>query len=630
MKNRIDDYNLTNSFSGIYRGIIEDNKDPEKKGRCRVRIFGIHSKNLDKTSGEGIPTDELIWAEPAFPITGGGASGFGQFGIMLQGTQVFIFFEGGNFLQPRFFGWSPTLPETPPSVASNAKNSAVNQRKNAEDLIKSKWEGSIDKIPDDCRPDIPGAVARYFETSCRQPGFISSGKGDNGGASYGIYQFSSKTGGVEDFYKKGMSAEDRKYFDGISNKDWTNPNGECAQAWKKWSEENPDRAFKTQQDYMLADKYPVAAANFKAKTGIDPGSDRALQEMVISTVIQHGTGGQNTVFTAAGLNPSMSKEEMITAVYKDRSNVDVRFKSSSNNVKSGVLQRLGAEEPKIILGLSSEGGGNISADEAVNKLCPTSDELEKKNLEAYSKEGLDSPQPATEGYKDPEGVNPQPNRNDKPNLHQLAQGETNDTGLCHRNKNLDKNIPTVNAQKWEEPEHQAAPEYTKNVVIASAGGVIQEIDTTKGAEGYRVTHPSNSYHEMGANGNILTKANNNSYDLSKVDKNIMVGNNLTLSIINCSYTKIEEDRFIECKNNDINILENNKILVGKKQEETIGEDYILKISGKMDTKINGSNTIDIGSDKTETISGNSNIKVGGNMQINAGIFRVKAGMIYLN
>ena len=29
---------------GIYRGVVEDNNDPEKKGRCRVRVFGVHTK----------------------------------------------------------------------------------------------------------------------------------------------------------------------------------------------------------------------------------------------------------------------------------------------------------------------------------------------------------------------------------------------------------------------------------------------------------------------------------------------------------------------------------------------------------------------------------------------------------
>ncbi|MBD3320692.1 MAG: hypothetical protein GF350_06315 [Chitinivibrionales bacterium] len=45
---------------GIYRGVVEDNSsDPEKRGRCKVRIFGVHSPNKIETESDGIPTDQL-------------------------------------------------------------------------------------------------------------------------------------------------------------------------------------------------------------------------------------------------------------------------------------------------------------------------------------------------------------------------------------------------------------------------------------------------------------------------------------------------------------------------------------------------------------------------------------------
>ena len=44
---------------GIHRGVIEDNRDPEKRGRCKVRVFGIHTDIKIPTQFEGIPTDEL-------------------------------------------------------------------------------------------------------------------------------------------------------------------------------------------------------------------------------------------------------------------------------------------------------------------------------------------------------------------------------------------------------------------------------------------------------------------------------------------------------------------------------------------------------------------------------------------
>lgn len=95
---------------GIYRGVVEDNKDPEKMGRCKIRIFGVHTEKKLKEDLEGIPTEELPWSEPVLSLFEGSVSGFGQWTVPLQGSHVFLFFENGNILQPRFFASIPGKP----------------------------------------------------------------------------------------------------------------------------------------------------------------------------------------------------------------------------------------------------------------------------------------------------------------------------------------------------------------------------------------------------------------------------------------------------------------------------------------------------------------------------------------
>lgn len=101
-----------NRLDGIYRGVIEENNDPEKLGRCRIRVFGIHSHNKIQEEMDGIPTDELPWAEPVMGLFGGSVSGFGSWTVPLQGSHVFVFFEGGNPIQPRYFATVPGKPKT--------------------------------------------------------------------------------------------------------------------------------------------------------------------------------------------------------------------------------------------------------------------------------------------------------------------------------------------------------------------------------------------------------------------------------------------------------------------------------------------------------------------------------------
>jgi hypothetical protein len=100
----------TNKFHGIYRGVIEDNTDPEKLGRCKVRVWGVHDEVKIVSPTEGIPTDHLPWAEPCLGLIEGSVSGHGLFSVPLQGSHVFLFFEAGNWEAPRFFATAPGLP----------------------------------------------------------------------------------------------------------------------------------------------------------------------------------------------------------------------------------------------------------------------------------------------------------------------------------------------------------------------------------------------------------------------------------------------------------------------------------------------------------------------------------------
>lgn len=103
--------NLNDKLNGIYRGVVEDNhSDPLKIGRCKIRVYGIHTPNKIKTSTDGIPTDELPWSEPCLSLFEGSVSGYGEWVVPLQGSHVFLFFENGHILKPRYFASAPGIP----------------------------------------------------------------------------------------------------------------------------------------------------------------------------------------------------------------------------------------------------------------------------------------------------------------------------------------------------------------------------------------------------------------------------------------------------------------------------------------------------------------------------------------
>lgn len=98
------DYEKNHNYN--YRGVVEDIDDPEKAGRIRVRILGIHSDNKSY-----VKTEHLPWAIPAtsIGIDGGGLRNIGNFKVPDIGSHVFVFFEYGDHNFPVYFAAAPAI-----------------------------------------------------------------------------------------------------------------------------------------------------------------------------------------------------------------------------------------------------------------------------------------------------------------------------------------------------------------------------------------------------------------------------------------------------------------------------------------------------------------------------------------
>lgn len=70
----------------FYRAIVEDNNDPDKCKRVKVRIFGLHTSSTSHASADGLP-----WAEVMGGTDFGLVSGVGISSILRKGTMVWVF-----------------------------------------------------------------------------------------------------------------------------------------------------------------------------------------------------------------------------------------------------------------------------------------------------------------------------------------------------------------------------------------------------------------------------------------------------------------------------------------------------------------------------------------------------------
>jgi hypothetical protein len=118
---------LGQAGSIFFFGTVENNQDPEKLGRVKVRVHGIHSPD------KGIlPVDLLPWASVMLPVT----SNEGGMHDLYEGTTVFGFFLDGDEMQVPFVtGVVPGLDDSSetttisPHATQRARASAAKKKK---------------------------------------------------------------------------------------------------------------------------------------------------------------------------------------------------------------------------------------------------------------------------------------------------------------------------------------------------------------------------------------------------------------------------------------------------------------------------------------------------------------------
>jgi hypothetical protein len=89
MKNKLDG----TSSNKTYIGAVEDNKDPKRLGRCKVRVFDIFDEK-DKEGKYEISVEDLPWATPWRDVNGN------NFNLPEVGKVITVMFEDGNKNNP--------------------------------------------------------------------------------------------------------------------------------------------------------------------------------------------------------------------------------------------------------------------------------------------------------------------------------------------------------------------------------------------------------------------------------------------------------------------------------------------------------------------------------------------------
>ena len=180
----------------------------------------------------------------------------------------------------------------------------------------------------------PDTLTKKYEAG-GDPGKIAMMKGDLGGASYGLYQYSAKMGSLQEFLKATPYGQQ---FKGLKP-------GSSAfnNKWRRIAKNDPGFG-KAQSEYFKKNFYgPVRAR--ADKLGLP--NNRAVNNALWSTAAQHGPGGARKIVSRIA-RPGMSTSQTLRAIYDKRSSIFRNSKYYSKtparrNIRDNVIKRFRRE-----------------------------------------------------------------------------------------------------------------------------------------------------------------------------------------------------------------------------------------------------------------------------------------------
>lgn len=83
----------SNAEINHYLGVVVDNKDPEFRGRAKIKVFGIF---------DDLNTEEIPWAHQRFDLSFGEGGGSGRMSVPKLGSVVHVQFNNRNYYSPEY------------------------------------------------------------------------------------------------------------------------------------------------------------------------------------------------------------------------------------------------------------------------------------------------------------------------------------------------------------------------------------------------------------------------------------------------------------------------------------------------------------------------------------------------
>jgi GH24 family phage-related lysozyme (muramidase) len=523
----------------FFYGIVENRTDdPLKLGRCKVRVFGLHSP--DKVE---LPSEDLPWAIVMQPVNSAATSGIGISPTgLVEGAAVIVVYQDEFKQQPIIIGSIAGVPSTP--VVTKVPSGWVS----ADGTPITSADGSVIEsgatAPDTgILPPTPALVvsSACFESIRAEESISSIVKDQN---KYLNASAAARLSGSTTLY----SYQDTR---GLWTIGWGN------RYLIDGSEVNENTTLlKSEADALLEQKVNVDFAPVIRKALKAPVTQSMFDAMVS---IAYNTGqygfAKSDVIAAVNSGEYQTAASLI-AVHKTNGG-----KLSARRQREKALFEKNGFPRKDMSGVDATVAEIVTPPDATENPVVTPLETDKP-IESQ----------ATKGFVDPNNVYPK--FFNEPDTSRLIRHENIDqTIVFSKEAARAKGVVSAAGNSWTQPTIPYNSTYPYNHARTTESGHVQEFDDTPGSERIHTYHKSGTYEEIDRNGTKVNRIVGDGYEILERNGNVLIRGTMNVTIVGNNNILVEND-------SNIDVYGNANMTVGGNMNTGVSGSFSIKCGGE--------------------------------------------------
>lgn len=533
----------------IYYGVVEDRtSDPLKLGRCKVRVFGLHSP--DKIE---LPTADLPWSAVMQPVTSAALSGIGVSPTgLVEGATVIIIFQDEHKQQPIIIGSvagivAPHVDQTVEVVATS------------ESIVLKSSDGTA--VTDGSgAPVVTSATTPKAVPEIIKPTSSLVPSADCYRSIQEEEAFSSLVQRVNKFIR--LSAvkqlpDNQIIFPYPDAGAWAIGWGSTYLADNSRVTENTRLTVKEANDLLYS----------KVDTLYAPGIRRNLKAPVTQSMFD----ALVSMAYNAGV-PGVSSSAVMSSVNStdyEQAAAQILFFKTNNGTLSARRGREKTLFSKDGFPRKDMSGIEPSPDTAENT---PEDRTQNPVVTPHASENVATQElRKVDGFRDPKGIYPK--IVNEPDTNRLARHEKIDQTVVFAKESARALGIVSGPTTWDQPSVPYNALYPFNHVRVSESGHVQETDDTPGNERTHSYHRSGTYEEVDVNGTRVNRIVGNDFEIIERNGHVLIRGSMNVTIVGNNNIRVEND-------SNIDVLGNVNMTVGGSMSTGVTGSYRINCGGE--------------------------------------------------